>query len=57
MMNNNRSDAPAGGVVAYGDILTSPTLPNHSHSIPSQGGSQAHSIVQPTILLTIYIKL
>lgn len=33
------------------------TAPNHNHSINSQGGGAGHANVQPSALITVYIKL
>lgn len=38
------------------DSLTAPTLPNHVHTISSQGGGEEHNNVQPTGISNFIIK-
>jgi microcystin-dependent protein len=49
--------AGAGSVAAAFSSQTDTSLPNHVHTISSQGGGQAHSNMPPAFLTTFIIKL
>jgi microcystin-dependent protein len=57
---NNRAQGFAGGAaISAGDAAgnaTSSSAPNHNHSIPDQGNSDAHPNVQPTAVGNWIIK-
>lgn len=40
-----------------GSPRTFGSLPNHAHPIPAQGGGAAHNNLQPSLAVTIYIRL
>jgi microcystin-dependent protein len=48
---------PTGGGVGGGPNFAQPLLPDHVHSIPSQGGGNAHNNMPPFVLGTWYMKL
>lgn len=49
--------ASGSGVQQSGGSMFTSQQPDHTHTVASAGGGEAHDNVQPSILITVYMKL